>query len=752
MFAYQVPDKSTWAVGFADVSTGALRLGHLKEEAELLELIEVHQPKEVLLRQFQHSAMFSLFGEHFPGSAPVLSPLPEAILRDETRRKQVLKRHFGNTSLKSLPCSNVDGGSEALCGLLDYVSHLGLSTNQFTTVKPLVDPDTIQLGEIVCRDLEIFETSRRRQRQGSVFYEINRTCTPMGARLLRDYLLRPLIQHELIRRRQDAVASLLDNKTSLQELRTALRGVSDISRLSTRILSSRIQPQELGKLRHSLAALQELLPMISKVEDATLKDLAKGLESAQKPLQLLKCRLLAEPQNLGSGQGVFCQGFDPELDQCNLHTTTGSDQIAAYETQLRERTQISSLKIKNHKTFGLLIEVTKSNLSKVPQDFIRKQTMVNNERFLTPELAELNETLLQATDKSVQRELELYEKLLLDLAALHEHLVTAASNVAQLDVLQSLATKADEAQYCRPTHSKDRLKLTGSRHPVVETMVGRHQFIPNNVELSADSRHMLITGPNMAGKSTVMRQTALIGILHQIGSFVPAQSAELPIFDQFFTRVGASDDLSRGQSTFLVEMAEAAQILRHATADSFVILDEVGRGTSTQDGLAIAAAILEHLENEVGCMSLFATHYHELVDFAARLPHVVTYQVAVDEKAGEISFSHELKPGASGSSYGVEVAKIAGLPPKVVSKAQQFLIESTHLAADKPVASAASQQPVTPFDFEDVTPEISDNRLRELSDRLEKVTIHKTTPLQALNILNELKAELSEAHQAQLFD
>ena len=383
--------------------------------------------------------------------------------------------------------------------------------------------------------------------------------------------------------------------------------------------------------------------------------------------------------------------FSTSLFTCNADNQ-GASQDLQLQEKLRVRTGIGSLKIKSHKSYGLLIEVTRTHAAKVPPDFIRRQTMVNCDRFVTVELTELSDTLASAQERAVARETELYRTLLAELAKFRMDLRSVAHALATFDLLQSFAWQALKQGYCEPRIADDdRLELLGSRHPVVERVVGRHVFTPNDVVVTPQRKHLLITGPNMAGKSTVMRQTALAAILCQIGSYVPAQSARLPVFDRVFTRVGAADDLSRGQSTFMVEMSEAAQVLRHATQKSLVILDEVGRGTSTSDGLAIAAAILQELALKIRCYTLFATHYHELVPLAASLPSVKPMQTEVVEQDGRIMFTHRLKDGASDSSYGLEVARLAGVPDAVLKRAAAYLAEHPDAPPKAPLEQAPSE-------------------------------------------------------------
>ncbi len=759
---HEVPSSGSCLLAALDTSTGEFRIGAI-ERGDLLSWMERLRPRECLTRKFLQDEVKSLL-TGFP-SLPALSfgILPEAILRDKDEQQRLLVEHFATSDLATMPCGDVTGGRELVAAVLLYLKSLHASTRQFLVIKPLHDPDRMLLDETVRRDLELFETARRREVDGSLFKEINATRTPMGARLLRHDLGQPFLREESIRLRQDAVASLLAAPhEALAAVQSQLKVCVDVDRLMTRVIARKAQPGDLLQIRRCLQASLEIRQMFQAwpVSSPLLQTINLSLDAAKQPLDLLQSQLSEELALLGS-LAVFKPGWDAQFDSLTLLAREGASQIDAYEQKLRVETGINSLKIKEHKTYGLLIEVTKSNLSKVPSHFIRRQTMVNNERFATMELEELSESLATASEDAISREAELFAALLEQLAAAQAPLRELAAALALLDVLQSFASKARQSHYVRPELSrKGDLTLQACRHPVVERFVGQHAFMPNDVRLTRDKKQMLISGPNMAGKSTVMRQTALAAILHQIGSFVPATLARLPLFDRVFTRVGAADDLSRGQSTFMVEMAEAASILRQASEHSLVILDEVGRGTSTQDGLAIAAAILEYISENLRSYTLFATHYHELIPYSAHLPSVAIAQVEVLEEKQGIRFTHRLIEGASGSSFGVEVAKLAGIPPGIIEKAKRYLIQpETFVLAESKVKtrrSAAVSAQMAPLElgFEESAPlrkgELPSS-IHSIVERLERVNVLKTTPMQALAILDELKGYLQQNAQGSLF-
>lgn len=756
---YEEPQKKVWALLAMDLSTGELRLGNIQRDT-LSAWTTVFQAREVLVRRFMVDEIRS---ELKNGEDKLsFSILPEAPLRDKEEQIRLLKNQFAVSSLADLPCGDVIGGTDLLAASFHYLLSLKASTGQFLSIKALKENDRLVLDETVRRDLELFETVRRRDTEGSLLRELNLTKTSMGARLLRHDLARPFLRPEPIAKRQDAVEDMLSRSQDwLQDLQRSLKSCADLDRLTTRILSRKASPLDLGNIRQSLEACRVLQSFLHEAEPKAklLRDIAGELNYGNKAFECLITRLCESISNLGSLE-VFCKGFDAELDQLSELSRHGAAEIDAYEQKLKEQTGISSLKIKEHKTYGLLIEITKANLAKVPSSFIRRQTMVNNERFVTMELEDLAQKLLTASEQAQVREAHLFEQLLNDLSPYQEDLRRVSEAIALLDVLQTFAQKAYQDRYTRPLLASDgQIHLKACRHPVVERWVGSHAFMPNDIQLSPKKKQMLITGPNMGGKSTVMRQTALAAILHQIGSYVPAMEAKLPLFDKIFTRVGAADDLSRGQSTFMVEMSEAATILRQATKQSLVILDEVGRGTSTQDGLAIASAILDYIARDIGCYTLFATHYHELVEFSEQLPSVRLAQVEVLEEKQGVRFTHRLMDGACDSSFGVEVATLAGIPDAVIRAAKKFLETTPNLTA-KPVPTMPPVQETkkaTPpleagFGAESFHRERSEQlAVQTILERLDRVNILKTTPLQALTILDELKACLERKGQASLF-
>lgn len=756
MASYENPKDKSWAISLADISTGELRLGSVENIDALKSVVLSMKPKELLVRKFQKEFLESELSAAIEFDGLLIDTLPESVLRSKAEQTEILKEVFSIDDLKKDLSHKIEGGIEVVSGLLTYLKTLKASLSVFKKIVPLHDPETMNLSEIVIRDLELFETVQKRTVKGSLFHQINHTLSPMGARLMRWSLARPLLKKDAIEKRHEAISCLLGlGEEALENLRKNLKGCADLERLATRTLAGKSIPLELARMRDTLLKAkwidENIIQMDKNLkENPLLSSFKKGLLAYKKPLSLLERSILEHPQNLGEGSLVFKEGYNSDLDAKNHLAKNGQSKVSEYEKDLKTKTQINSLKIKKHKTFGLIIEVTKSNLSKVTDDFIRRQTMVNCERFVTTELKDLDELLTTAQEKSVMAESAQYFSLLEELSSHHDALVSVARFIALFDMLQSFAWLAVKFNYSRPEISEDEtLDIRGSRHPVVENFVGKHKFTTNDIYMDAHQKQMLITGPNMAGKSTIMRQLAIIALIHQSGGFVPAESARIPLFDGVFSRVGASDNLSQGQSTFMVEMSEASEILRHATSKSLVILDEVGRGTSTEDGVAIASAIFESLSLKVNCWLMFSTHYHEMVRLANEIVTARAIQTQVIEENNKVEFTHRLIEGASGNSYGIEVAKIAGIPDDVIHKATEYLAshlkaKSTKVVAKEKEESNASVLPEKKVD------NLTANQL-EVIERLQRINVNRLTPLQALNIMDDLKSSLSHSADLGIF-
>jgi DNA mismatch repair protein MutS len=570
------------------------------------------------------------------------------------------------------------------------------------------------------------------ERAGTLVGVLDRTSTPMGARLLREWLLAPLLSVERIDQRLDAVAALVGNPIPRLEVTGLLDGMRDIERLAGKTAASRVNPRELRHLGESLSRLGTLGDALERVGTAgLLRNLREGWDSCDDIAGDIMAHLVDRPPvALGDGD-AFHPGVDTALDELRALRDGGKDAIAGIQASERERTGISTLKVGYNRVFGYFIEVSNANRHLIPPDYQRRQTLTGAERYVTPALKEYEEKVLGATERIEERERELFEQLRGRVSASISRLQAAAARVATLDVLSSFALVAETESYSRPivTDGFD-LEIVGGRHPVVERMMPRDRFIPNDARLTADARMIILTGPNMAGKSTVLRQVGLIVLMAQAGSFVPATRANVGVVDRLFTRVGASDNLVRGQSTFMVEMAETSAILHQASERSLVLLDEIGRGTSTYDGVSIAWAVSEHLHDKAGCKTVFATHYHELTQLADELPAVRNFNVAVRESGENVVFLHRLQPGGADRSYGIEVGRLAGLPAPVIQRARAVL----RLLEGEQLAAGLSGIPRKPDDHQLGLFALEHPAI----ERLRSIDTNRMTPLEALKALDEL--------------
>jgi DNA mismatch repair protein MutS len=600
----------------------------------------------------------------------------------------------------------------------------------------LVDPTTLAHLEVV--------ESAAGGRHGSLLHEIDRSITPMGGRLLRAWLLRPLVSLEAIRDRLDAVEELAVRTTDRGKLRETLKSVQDLERLTSRIALSTAGPRDLVGLRQSLTVLPRVRALLAECQAPLVTSLVSEIDELPDVRAWIEDSLQDEPPALARDGGFVRDGVHKEIDELRHISRSGKQIIAALEEQERTRTGINSLKVRFNRVFGYYIEVSKSNLHAVPADYQRKQTIAGGERFVTPALKDYEERVLGADERIVELELELFEALRQRVAAESPRILDSARAVAALDVLAALAETATVCNFTKPLVDEgDAVAAVDLRHPVVERLAGG-RFVPNDVALDGSTHQLVIlTGPNMGGKSTYLRQVALMCLLAQSGSFVPAREARVGIVDRIYARVGASDNIARGQSTFMVEMQETAHILHGSTSRSLVVLDEIGRGTATFDGLSIAWAVAEHLAKNTRARpkTLFATHYHELTDLADALPSVVNAHVAAREWQDEIVFLHKILPGRSDRSYGIQVARLAGLPPSVIARARDILTALEHdelSRGGRPALSGAPSAPQQQLGLFQSVPERDD----ALRDRLREIDLNRTTPLEALQILSDMKRDL----------
>jgi DNA mismatch repair protein MutS len=663
-------DGGSIGVAAADVSTGELRLC-TTAAGELDAVLARLAPRELLVAR---GSTMTPRGATLDGA---LVTEREAWEFDEAMARDELARQFAVRGLDGLGIEEEDGAAVGAAGaLLRYLKEMQPSGVPHLA-RPIVERagDVMPLDEMTRRNLELVDSLRGADAQGTLLAVLDRTTTPMGARLLRQWLLAPLVNRPAIDARLDAVGALLADASARAALRDALDGVRDVERLAGKAAAGRATPRELAALGASLARLPEVKRATERLNEAgSLGRLMQQWDDCAE-LSMTVTRTLVErpPLQLGD-EATIATGVDAELDELRALRDGSKDAIAAIQAEERTRTGIPSLKVGFNRVFGYFIEVTNANRDLVPADYQRRQTLTGAERFVTPALKEYEEKVLTAAERIEACERRLFEELRAQVGAAIARLQCVARIVAELDALASLADVAAREGYVRPalTDGFD-LDIAGGRHPVVERMMPRDKFIPNDVRLTEEARVVILTGPNMAGKSTILRQVGLIVLMAQAGSFVPASSATIGVCDRVFTRVGASDNLVRGQSTFMVEMAETSAILHTATRRSLVLLDEIGRGTSTYDGVSIAWAVSEHLHERTGCKTIFATHYHELVQLADELVAVRNYNVGVREVGDQILFLHRLQPGGADRSYGIEVGRLAGLPAPVIDRARQVL-------------------------------------------------------------------------------
>ncbi len=635
--------------------------------------------------------------------------------------------------------------SQAAAAILVYLEKTQrIRPEHLKEIEPYSLDLFMNLDPVARRNLEITESLREKKRRGSLLWAVDRTVTAAGSRLLRRYLEQPLLNTRDINRRQAAIAELKEQFMRRQELRESLDGLYDLERLASRLALGQAGARDLVSLKLSLAKLPAVQKQLVGLKDQWLLELQSQIDALPDLGQLLDQAIQDEPA-VGLKEGNLIKpGYHTEVDQLRLAATEGKQWIIDLEKREREKTGIRSLKVSYNNVFGYYIDVTKANLALVPEHYRRKQTLANSERYITDELKEMEDTIIGAEQKLLLLEYEVFCQVRAAAAEKISSLQQTAQALATVDVLAGLAELADRENYCRPlVDLSDRLYIEKGRHPVVEKVMPAGTFVANDLEMDMhDQRLMLLTGPNMAGKSTYMRQAALIVLLAQTGSFVPAQKAHIGLVDRIFTRIGASDDLAGGQSTFMVEMNEVAHILEHARDRSLLILDEIGRGTSTYDGLSIAWAVIEYVveKENLGCRTLFATHYHELTDLAGKTAGTFNNHVAVSEKGGEIVFLHQIRPGSCDDSYGIEVARLAGVPDEVVSRAKEILLQ---LETDDGFSQQAKiKRSARPMDGQIDLFSASQalKRSDQIIAELEQLDISQLTPLDALNVLSRLQA------------
>ena len=741
-------------ISIADVTTGDYYLTEVSDKNQLLDEIVKYNPAEIICND-----AFLVSGiqiEELKNRLGICIFSLDPHFFDEEQCKKILLKHFHVLSLQGIGIEEFPIGTVAAGTLMQYLYDTQKNTlNHLTHIYPYLSSKYMLLDSSTRRNLELCETLRDKQKKGSLLGVLDKTKTAMGGRLLRKYIEQPLIDKDKIIYRQDAIDDFCKNPCERDEIREYLNPVYDLERLIGKISFHTANPRDLIALATSLRMLPPIKTVTGGMNAEALLHISEAIDGLEDICTLIDEAIIDEPPLQIREGGIIRDGYDKDIDTLRHAKTEGKSWLAALETEDRERTGIKNLRIKYNKVFGYYFEVTNSFKNMVPDDYIRKQTLTNAERYTTPRLKELEDTILNAEDKLVTLEYDKFCEIRDFIAGQLERIQKTAHEIARLDVFASFSLVAEQNHYVRPSlNEKGIIQIKDGRHPVVEKVIEHDMFIPNDTYLDNGKNCIsIITGPNMAGKSTYMRQSALIVLMAQIGSFVPAKKANIGIVDRIFTRVGASDDLASGQSTFMVEMNEVANILRNATPDSLLILDEIGRGTSTFDGLSIAWSVIEFISNTkiLGAKTLFATHYHELTELEGKINNVNNYCIAVKEKGDDIVFLRKIIKGGADRSYGIQVAKLAGVPEMVIERAKEILSE----LLDKDILEKVQNISVPQkYDSKNKTEKPDDLELNQLSlfdtvkdedviEELKQIDISTLTPLDALNTLYRLQNKLN---------
>ena len=748
-----VADK--YGLSIADVSTGDYYVTEVDSERKLIDEINKFAPSEIICNESFYMSGIDLDDMRHRQQISI-SSLDAWYFSDETA-ETTLKGHFKVNSLEGLGIKDYACGTIAAGALLKYLYETQKNDlSQISAIRPYSTGKYMIIDSSTRRNLELVETLREKQKRGSLLWVLDKTRTAMGARLLRSYVEQPLIEKSEIEKRQRAIGDINKHLITREELREYLNPIYDLERLITRVTYMTANPRDLIAFKNSIGMLPPIKTLLEDFNAELLQEIKEEIDGLEELYQLIDAAIIEEPPITVREGGLIKDGYNEDVDRYRQAKTEGKTWLAELEASEREKTGIKNLKIKYNKVFGYYLEVTNSYKDLVPDYFTRKQTLANAERYITPELKELEDMILGAEDKLVNLEYELFSNVRNQIAAEVVRIQQTAKAVAKLDVFVSLAVVADQNNYCCPKINENGvIDIKDGRHPVVEKMITNDLFIANDTYLdNGNNRISIITGPNMAGKSTYMRQTAIIVLMAQIGSYVPASSAKIGIVDRIFTRVGASDDLASGQSTFMVEMNEVANILRNATSNSLLVLDEIGRGTSTFDGLSIAWAVVEHISNPklLGAKTLFATHYHELTELEGKLNNVNNYCIAVKEKGDDIVFLRKIVKGGADKSYGIQVAKLAGVPDSVIERAKEIvekLIENDIASVARGIevetgSSSSGKKKKDHLDEVDLAQMSLFDTVKDddIIEELKNVDLSNMTPIDALNKLYELQNKI----------
>lgn len=747
-----VAADEVYAIATADVTTGECLVTQVDHIRKLTDEIYKFAPAEII----GNDAIFmsGLNQDDLYQRMNVRINMLESHYFDEAICERIIKEHFHVATLEGLGIKEYETGLLAVGALFAYLYETQKSSlSHMTAVQPYSTQGFMLIDTSSRRNLELVETLREKKKRGSLLWVLDKTKTAMGARMLRTYVEQPLIEAEKIEERLDAVGELQASAITREEIREYLNPVYDMERLLAKISYKSANPRDLIAFKSSLSMLPFIKQLLGEFQCSLLKQVNQDMDDLSDIYELIDKAVIEEPPLAIKEGGIIKDGFDENVDKYRHAKTEGKSWLAQLESEEREKTGIKNLKIKYNKVFGYYLEVTNSFKDLVPEHYTRKQTLTNAERYSTPKLKELEDMILGAEDKLYALEYEIFTRIREKIAKEVLRIQKTAKAIARLDVFASLALVAERNRYVRPQMNvKGILDIKEGRHPVVERMIPNDMFIANDTYLDNNkSRVSIITGPNMAGKSTYMRQTALIVLMAQIGSYVPAKAAKIGIVDRIFTRVGASDDLASGQSTFMVEMTEVANILRNATAKSLLILDEIGRGTSTFDGLSIAWAVVEHISNTklIGAKTLFATHYHELTELEGKIAGVNNYCIAVKEQGDNIVFLRKIVKGGADKSYGIQVAKLAGVPETVIVRAKELVKELsdadiTEKVADLAMQSTKSRKKTPVYDEVDLEQISLFDAVQDtdILEELKAIDVGNLTPMEALNTIYRLQNKL----------
>ncbi len=744
--------EDRYGVSTADVTTGDYYVTELETERKLLDEIHKFSPSEIICNEaFYMSGMDFEDLKHRLGIA--VYDLDTWYFSDETAQNTLLS-HFKISDITGLGLQDCESGTIAAGALLKYLYETQKnSLANMTSLQLYSTGKYMIIDSSTRRNLELVETLREKQKRGSLLWVLDKTKTAMGARMLRKFVEQPLIEKEEIQQRLDAISAFKDQAITREEIREYLNPIYDLERLISRVTYQTANPRDLIAFKSSLAMLPPIKHLLEEFQESLLLKLQEDLDPLEDIFALIDAAIEEEPPISIREGGILKEGYNEEIDKLRHAKTEGKTWLMELEAKEREKTGIKNLRIKYNKVFGYYLEVTNSYKNMVPDYYTRKQTLANAERYITAELKELEDIILGAEDKLVALEYDMFREIRDKIAGEVLRIQKTAKAVAGIDVCSALALVAERNNYCRPSINENGIiDIKNGRHPVVEQMINNDMFIANDTYLDNQKQRIsIITGPNMAGKSTYMRQTALIVLMAQIGSFVPADSAKIGIVDRIFTRVGASDDLASGQSTFMVEMTEVANILRNATSSSLLVLDEIGRGTSTFDGLSIAWAVVEHISNPkiLGAKTLFATHYHELTELEGKLNNVNNYCIAVKEKGEDIVFLRKIVPGGADKSYGIQVAKLAGVPETVIERAKVIAEELcahdiTELTANIKVEGNHSRKKPKKLDEVDLSQMSLFDTVKDddIINELRELDLGNLTPIDAINKLYQLQNKI----------